>query len=81
MVCPEFQNLGCIYQRYCVRAISFASVTSDTQFLFDLNQRLNAMISCLHCVYRQHDQTESEIFMFSQMPNRHSPFRGQFHLR
>ena len=48
----EFQNLGCIYQRYCVHAFSFVSVTSDTQFPFDLKQRLNAIISCLNCVYR-----------------------------
>ena len=71
----------CIYQRYCVHAFSFVSVTSDTQFPFDLKQRLNAIISCLNCVYRQHDQTELEIFMFSQMPNRHSHFRRQLHLR
>lgn len=82
MVCPEFQNLGCIYQRYSVHAFFFASITSDPQFPLTSSRDWMPLISCLQHAYQViMIRPESEIFMSSQMPKRHSHFRRQFHLR
>lgn len=80
MVCPEFSNLGCIYQRYSIHAFHFASIASDTQFLLTSSRdsMSSFLVSYLRVRLAWSDLNEKfSCFLKCQVD---SHFRRQFHL-